>query len=407
MRRLSNNRGEKGASSEELVWPPVEDDFEVIELERRGADAGLDNPSVADENRSVQDDEGWPPRAAFYDDRRDRTDDAPTETAYPSTDDPAHDPAPYDPNAATYDPDPIPYDPAADTLFRHHPHRWRRWLKPERIVLWLLVLLALGETAFIVWQWQQAGAEPAIPGERRVPIAAGPSIAPPPQQERQQIIGTGGGEDMTKGELIIRTQPPGGLVIVDGQPRGPAPVSLSALEAGGHDVTVQSRGGSVRHRVNVAGGEITSLVIPLPAAGAAPPSGYLVVRAPVELHIFDGEELVGTSAMDRLRLSTGTHELELRNDALGYRRTDIVKIAASKVTTLRPSIPNGTLAVNATPWAEVWIDGERAGETPLGNLALPAGSHQVRLRHPELGERTVTTVIKVGQPARVSVDMRR
>ena len=64
------------------------------------------------------------------------------------------------------------------------------------------------------------------------------------------------------------------------------------------------------------------------------------------------------------------------------------------------------LSINARPWAEAWIDGERVGETPIGTLMRPIGRHEVVLRHPELGERRVPVVITLAQPARVSVDFR-
>jgi hypothetical protein len=38
--------------------------------------------------------------------------------------------------------------------------------------------------------------------------------------------------------------------------------------------------------------------------------------------------------------------------------------------------PKGSVALNAVPWAEVWIDGEKLGETPIGNLSLPIGPHE-------------------------------
>jgi serine/threonine-protein kinase len=65
------------------------------------------------------------------------------------------------------------------------------------------------------------------------------------------------------------------------------------------------------------------------------------------------------------------------------------------------------MAVNAQPWADVWIDGERIGETPIGNVSVPIGSHEIVFRHPQLGEQVVRATVTAGQAAKVSVDMRK
>ncbi|MGB8933190.1 MAG: PEGA domain-containing protein, partial [Anaeromyxobacteraceae bacterium] len=50
----------------------------------------------------------------------------------------------------------------------------------------------------------------------------------------------------------------------------------------------------------------------------------------------------------------------------------------------RPASGEGILAVNASPWATLFVDGRRLGDTPR-EVRLPAGSHRVRVVHPRLG----------------------
>jgi hypothetical protein len=54
----------------------------------------------------------------------------------------------------------------------------------------------------------------------------------------------------------------------------------------------------------------------------------------------------------------------------------------------------------------VWIDGQRVGETPIGNLSVPIGSHEVVFRHPQFGEKRRAISVTLGAPVRLSVDMR-
>jgi len=56
------------------------------------------------------------------------------------------------------------------------------------------------------------------------------------------------------------------------------------------------------------------------------------------------------------------------------------------------------VSANARPWADVAIDGKSGGQTPISNLQVPIGVHEVVFRHPRLGERRQTVVVKAGPP---------
>jgi hypothetical protein len=58
--------------------------------------------------------------------------------------------------------------------------------------------------------------------------------------------------------------------------------------------------------------------------------------------------------------------------------------------------PTGTLSVVSSPWAEVFVDGKKVGNTPVLNKSLPVGKHQVVLVNDELGiEKSFgTTIVK-------------
>jgi hypothetical protein len=136
-------------------------------------------------------------------------------------------------------------------------------------------------------------------------------------------------------------------------------------------------------------------------------AGMLSVTAPVPMRVYSGSRLVGTTEADTLMLPVGNHTLDFVNDAVGYRARRTVTVQAGKTTTTRLDPPSGTLHVNAVPWAEVWLDNQRIGETPIGNLASPIGTHEVVFRHPELGERKGTVLVTLKAPARISMDLRK
>jgi len=84
-----------------------------------------------------------------------------------------------------------------------------------------------------------------------------------------------------------------------------------------------------------------------------------------------------------------------------------VTIAPGALSRLSIELPSGTLSVNAVTWAEVWLDGQRIGETPIANLTVRIGPHELVFRHPQLGERRRSVTVTLKAPARVGVDLRQ
>jgi serine/threonine-protein kinase len=85
----------------------------------------------------------------------------------------------------------------------------------------------------------------------------------------------------------------------------------------------------------------------------------------------------------------------------------VVQVPPGRTATVDLELPRGVLHVNAAPWAEVWLDGQRVGETPIGNLNVPIGPHELIFRHPQFGEKRHAVSVTLGGPVRVSVDMKQ
>jgi hypothetical protein len=209
------------------------------------------------------------------------------------------------------------------------------------------------------------------------------------------------------GQLRIRTEPPGARVTVDGMARGTSPLTVSELPPGEHQVLLESDFGSVKETVTIESGATAQLLAPMRAPQGAPVSGWIAVSSPLELQLFEGNRLLGSSRSDRIMVAAGRHDIDLVSEAYGYRATRTVHVAAGKLLTIATEMPRGSVALTATPWAEVWIDGARVGQTPISDHPLTLGDHQVVFRHPELGEQTHTAVVTLKEVARLSVDMRQ
>ena len=209
------------------------------------------------------------------------------------------------------------------------------------------------------------------------------------------------------GSLLVQSDPAGAKVTIDGVEKGVAPVSVADLTPGEHEVTLQADGGSpVRQKVVIQAGVTASILAPVATASAGPVSGWMSVKAPVTIELREGGRLIGTSDTDKIMLAAGRHDIELVNDTLGYRATRTVQVPAGRVASISLDMPQGTINLNASPWAEVFIDGKSVGQTPIGNLPLTIGPHDVLFRNPQLGEKRQAVSVTLKAPVRLSVDMK-
>jgi hypothetical protein len=210
------------------------------------------------------------------------------------------------------------------------------------------------------------------------------------------------------GVLSIATLPPGAAVEIDGVDRGVSPVDVSGLAPGDHAVSVVAGNRTVTQQVTVAAGRTTTLLVPVARPDPPPGTvGFVTVAAPIELQVFDGDSLVGSSRNERIMVVPGRRSLRLTNPALGFERVVDVAVAAGAVSKVTVPVPNGSLSVNAQPWAEVVLDGKVIGETPIANFAVLPGTHEILLRNPKFPEYRRTVVVTLAVPLRLGVDLRQ
>ena len=309
--------------------------------------------------------------------------------------------------------------------------RWK-WAAAAAVVVTIAgggyvapTLLRRAGTGTLDVQSSPAGIEVVVDGERRghtparLTLRAGPHILELRGRGVPRVtpivISAGAqssqyvelAETPQTGQLRVQSQPAGARVQVDGVPAGNAPITVHDLLPGTHEVVLQSATGSVTQTVQVPAGGVASMTAPIGAeANGGPVSGWATVKSPVSVEVREGGKLLGTSDADRLMLATGRHELELANSVLGYRASRSVQVAAGKTIEIVVTLPNGIVNLNASPWAEVLIDGERVGDTPIGNLEVPIGPHEVVFRNPQLGEKRHAISVTLAAPVRLSVDMK-
>jgi hypothetical protein len=86
-----------------------------------------------------------------------------------------------------------------------------------------------------------------------------------------------------------------------------------------------------------------------------------------------------------------------------------VELDAPSTSQALPLVPNqaGQLRVLAEPWAEVFVDGEHVETTPFSHpIALRAGTHYVKLEHPEAPTEERTIELSAGETVLLDVVMK-
>ncbi len=198
------------------------------------------------------------------------------------------------------------------------------------------------------------------------------------------------------GSIAVTTQPAGAHVLLDGKAVGDTPVTLDNVTPGKHSLTLVTSAGSVKKVVRVESGKTVSIDVPIY-------SGWIAVFAPVTLDISENGRAIGTTEQGRLMLSPGKHILSFSNRELGYRSAQTVEIEPGEERSISIQ-PTGTLNANAVPWAEVWMDGKKIGDTPMAGVQVPLGTHEVTFKNPQFPERRTTVTINATKPTAASVD---
>lgn len=210
------------------------------------------------------------------------------------------------------------------------------------------------------------------------------------------------------------------LVRVDGVLRGNAPLSVSGLEPGIHEIEIETSGYEpVRMSVHVAAGEVRPVrpvlqrkdasasaaahaggVAPAPTTIALPPTA----PAPKE------EEATERPRPRTPRAAPRTPAVEA-TEASGAEAPSTADEAAPPPgeTDIAETINEETLADNegelllsTLPWSRVFIDGVDTGrDTPVRSLRVPAGPHTIGLRTPDGVMHDVEVVVEPGKVVRI------
>jgi hypothetical protein len=229
-------------------------------------------------------------------------------------------------------------------------------------------------------------------------------------------------------EVRIRSVPPDAAVYLDGEKyRERTPTVLSSMRSGSYELRI-SKDGYESYRgllvleernpvvtvsvellaqkappvapapTQVPAASVSSSTSTAPVSTAAARSGTLTLAGNQPAIAFLGKTRLGPLPLNGVKVPAGQHKLRLENRQLRLARTVTLQVKPNEDTQYLASFGKGTLNVLATPWADVWLDGENLGQTPLAGREAWEGPHQLRLVNPS-GEKTLTIQIVPGETA--------
>jgi CheY-like chemotaxis protein len=279
---------------------------------------------------------------------------------------------------------------------------------------------ATGRAVAAAWPYVNLAARLPVAGSRRGWYAATSLVA-----SAGIVIATGLPARVnffaapTTGVVALESSPPGSDVFVDGKKVGVTPL-MAPLGAGQHDVEFRFRGQTRTLPLQIAAGESTLLRVDWKRVAStgrrnakaktgeadnrpSATSGWVALVAPVDLLVVYEGQTVRPDLQNRIVLPPGRHELHFTNESLGYETTQVVDVQPGVTIPISIVLPKTTITVTATSSAEVWIDGVKAGETPLIEVPVEIGAREIVLKHPTFGERRVSTTATV-KPLRIDID---
>jgi sugar lactone lactonase YvrE len=204
------------------------------------------------------------------------------------------------------------------------------------------------------------------------------------------------------GTLKVTTVPAGASVYLQGRQIGRTPLELPDVPVGRHDLRIErDKYKPAAIQALIEGDETNSIDLTLETK-----PGYLDVRSvPSGAKVYLGDRYVGDTPVGRVELQPGDYTVRV----VKPKFADVslpARIESDEATSLSLNLPPlpGYLSVISSPeGAEVRLDGEVLGVTPLIGMELKAGSYKLSLAKPD--HRVAETIVSVESSETATLDL--
>lgn len=222
--------------------------------------------------------------------------------------------------------------------------------------------------------------------------------------------------DKLGGTLRVVSSVPNADVVLDGELKGKVNTDIQITRPGQHIVELRVPGmAGQSQEITIAQGE--SRVIKMDPQGPSAPNPNLpppldavgrlrVVTPEPDAEVFVDGSSMGIGSMDRRDIPAGKHFVVVRKQGFAEWKREVELKPGESMSLTADLASSGTLKVLANvTGAEVFVDGQAAGTTPVTVPNVSAGDHLVEVRAPGFHEARQQLHLGGGEQKVLSADL--
>jgi len=213
----------------------------------------------------------------------------------------------------------------------------------------------------------------------------------------------------TGSTLRVISSEPDVTVFVDGDDKGRAPITIKDVKPGQHIVDGRKpKFKGMAQTIKVSPGEQAIVELKMTPATPDRANATLKVQSTVpNAEVFVDGSSLGRAPVDRTDLEPGKHYVVVHKDGFTDFKREVILIENQPVALVADLSATGSVRVLSTPeGADVRVDGELVGKTPLARDGIGAGDHIIEFRLKGYFDHKQSIKVDGGKEKVFSVDLK-
>jgi hypothetical protein len=216
------------------------------------------------------------------------------------------------------------------------------------------------------------------------------------------------------GDIFVNSQPVGATVFLDGKNLGTTPLPVYKIPGGKHTLRIVLKDQQeVIKEIDITPGPARTIHIVFQEREG----GLVVTSVPTGAKIFLDEVYVGKSPVNLKLVLSGKHTLnvtmegyETSSETINIKSGEIknINIILKSVSDRNNPAKNGKLTIRTLPPdADIYIDNNVTGRSPLIKISISSGSHSIKIAKNDYETKTREIEIKEGEEKEIKITLNK